>query len=503
MVLSAAWKDYSITSFFIIPVAFPALYILFILYLSPLSGIPGPFSASFSKWWLIRHALQGDPHREILRIHKRYGKIVRVGPNEVSVNDAAAFRTIYGAGSKFRKGDFYGVWQGSRKFDLFAERSQKIHASHRKLVSGIYSLNSLKSMEPYVDETISVLLGKMRGILGQSLDMGLWFQLFAFDVIGEVTFSKPFGFLDKGKDDGAFGEIEEVALSGSWIGQIPSLYWLHDFLEPMIGNHIALNNRHGKIREFAIREINARKDRGSHRPDILAKLFEMQKMKPEEMNDQAVISMVSTNIFAGSDTTAASLRAIIYYLLKTPECMQKLIDEIEDLKQKDSVSSIVTLKQAQEMPYLQACIHESMRMFPVSGLALPRVVPPGGIHIDSHFIPEGMTVGVNAWALHYNYEIFGNDAEVFRPDRWLQQDTGDMERCFFSWGRGSRTCIGKNLAMMEISKLIPTLFMHFDMKLTNPNEEWTERCIWFMKQEGLNVTIFPREMLDDKQLQGN
>ena len=209
-------------------------------------------------------------------------------------------------------------------------------------------------------------------------------------MIGELTFSKPFGFLENGSDDGSFREIEEIAFSASWVGQVPWLYWIHDFLEPVIGNHLALNNRHGKIRHFATQQINARKSLGSDRPDILAQLFEVQKMKPEEMDDQAVTSMASSNIFAGSDTTAASLRAIVYYVLKTPVCEQKLLDEIDLLKKQDLVGSIISLKQSQQMPYLQACIREAMRLFPVVGLALPRVVPPGGIYVDGYFIPAGV-----------------------------------------------------------------------------------------------------------------
>ena len=89
-------QDYVIKGFLIIPIAFLTLYILFYLYLSPLSNIPGPFSARFSQWWLVRLARRGDPHREIVKVHKRYGKLVRVGPCEVSINDATAFKTIYG-----------------------------------------------------------------------------------------------------------------------------------------------------------------------------------------------------------------------------------------------------------------------------------------------------------------------------------------------------------------------------------------------------------------------
>lgn len=85
-----------------------------------------------------------------------------------------------GAGTKFRKSDFYIVWQGKRKLDLFAERDEAVHAAYRRLVSRPYAMSSLKELEPYVDDALHVFLGKMKSMAGQSVDMGYWFQLFAF-----------------------------------------------------------------------------------------------------------------------------------------------------------------------------------------------------------------------------------------------------------------------------------------------------------------------------------
>jgi len=79
------------------------------------------------------------------------------------------------------------VWQGHRTFDLFGERNEKIHGVQRRLVSRIYSMDSLKELEPYVDDAIDVFLTRMRERQGQVVDMGLWVQLYAFGV-----FSKDF-----------------------------------------------------------------------------------------------------------------------------------------------------------------------------------------------------------------------------------------------------------------------------------------------------------------------
>lgn len=438
-------------------------YTLYQRFLHPLAKIPGPFWAGLSRLWITKHAWDGDMPTVLIALHAKHGNLVRTAPNEVSVADISAIKEIYGAGTKFRKSDWYSVWQGRRVFDLFAERDESVHSKDRRLVSRVYSMESLKDLEPYVEDAIRVFRQRMDEQAGRVVDLGNWVQLFAFgmapvgfgsqglgltrlaDVIGEITFSKRFGFLDVGSDDGSFAAITDALRSASWIGQYPFVYWLHDWLAPYIGNKLGITARNGSLRQFAIREITARKDRGSDHKDILSKLFAVQKEKPSEFNDNAVTSMASSNIFAGSDTTAISTRAIIYYLLKNPAAKQRLISEIDSLNQSGKFADSVTLGQANAMPYLQAVMYEALRMHPAVGLTLPRVVPTGGAEIAGHYFPAGVVIGACPWVLHRNREVFGQDADVFRPERWLDEKgqwggeaNGDMQRFFFAFGSGAR-----------------------------------------------------------------
>lgn len=253
-------------------------------------------------------------------------------------------------------------------------------------------MEALKDLEQYVDDAVAHFSKKMQDRLGQNMDMGLFAQLFAFDVIGEVTFSKRFGFMDMGSDSGFFVRIENVLRSGAWLGQVPTLYWICDFLSPVIGNHLGVTARHGRIRDFALQEIEQRKRLGSDHQDILAKLLEVQKQRPEEMNDTNVLSMATSNITAGSDTTAISTRSVIYHLLKNPDCKRKLVEELDTQVKEVKSTKAFTLDQTKHMPYLQACLYEGLRLHPAVGMSLPRVTPPGGIEIDGHFIPEGVSV---------------------------------------------------------------------------------------------------------------
>ncbi|KAK1823561.1 hypothetical protein LTR12_001972 [Friedmanniomyces endolithicus] len=473
-------------------VVLPLAYVVYQRRFSPFAGIPGPFLASLSRLWMTKHSWDGDMNRTVIDLHRELGTLVRTGPREVSVSDLTAIKQIYGAGSKFRKSDWYSVWQGHRKFDLFGERDEKIHGEQRRLVSRAYAMDSLKDLEEYVDHVVTIFLDNMSERQGQVIDMGNWVQLFAFDVIGEATFSKRFGFMDSGGDDGSFGQIEGALKSASWVGQIPSFYWLHDALSPYIGNHLALSARHGSLRQFAIKEIAARQDRGGNQKDILSKLRATQKEKPLEMNENAVASMATSNIFAGSDTTAISTRAIIYYLLKNPQCKNKLIEEIDECRAQGKLSDSVKLSEAEKMPYLQAVMYEALRLHPAVGMSLPREVPIGGATIAGRYLPAGSVVGANPWVIHRNKEVYGDDVEAFRPERWMIEDNGDMHRFFFAFGSGARMCLGRNISWMEMSKLIPTLFMHYNLELSEPEKDWTTKCWWFVMQKGVNVRLTRR-----------
>lgn len=171
--------------------SFCLLSLLYVYVFSgPLAKIPGPLSARLSRYWMIKHSWKGDMHRTMIDLHNRHGKLVRTGPNEVSVSDLAAIKQIHGAGTKFRKSDWYSVWQGHRKFDLFAERDERIHGAQRRLVSRIYSMESPKGLEEYINDAVMICVTKLKQRQGTDTDIGLFVQLFAFGQLQPLSTSK-------------------------------------------------------------------------------------------------------------------------------------------------------------------------------------------------------------------------------------------------------------------------------------------------------------------------
>ena len=206
------------------------------------------------------------------------------------------------------------------------------------------------------------------------------------------------------------------------------------------------------------------------RGDLLSMFLQAKNDRPEFFHDGRVLTMAVSMAFAGSETTGISLAAIFYFLLKNPQCYQRLMDEIDAAVHnqiiQDRATGLVSWAESQKLTYLDACVKEALRLHPAVGLPLERVVPAQGATICGEHIPGGTIVGCNAWVIHRRGEIFGCDVEDFRPERWLETSKEvrkEMEACMFHFGMGSRTCIGKNISLLEIYKLVPSFLRRFEV----------------------------------------
>ncbi|KAI1133127.1 cytochrome P450 [Nemania abortiva] len=471
-------------------------YILYQCFFSALAVFPGPLAAKLTKGWRAYVTYRGRWHRDLIALHKRYGSVVRIGPNELSVGDPEAFLQIYRVNKPYVKSACYSVVKGSRPFDLTGERSEKIHSAQRRLVARAYSMESTMRLEPQIHELVTILLKRFDDVAfsEQIIDLGYWLQLFAFDVIGAVSFSKPYGFVSSGSDSlgsdkNFLPRLAESSHSIAWTMHAEWLFKLHQaFIMPVIGNFLAVNNRNGFFFDFAQKEVQTRKDQGGSDKDIVGQLFQVQKTK-DELNDLAIAYMMSSNVFAGSDTTSIGLRATLFHLIRHPKALDKLREELRGRQNAGKISTIVTAAEAESLPYLQAVIYESLRLFSPAAFLLDRDVPPEGMTICGHHVPGGTVVGTSTWVIHRAVQIWGDDAEEFRPERWLNcEDPGTLKRFFFAFGGGTRTCIGRNISWLEIETLVPTLVMRYDFKLAE-DATITEDCGALVFLEGLRVQI--------------
>lgn len=209
--------------------------------------------------------------------------------------------------------------------------------------------------------------------------------------------------------------------------------------------------------------------KGPVRKDFLSRFHEAHIKDPAFISEDRVLALTVANMFAGSDTTAITLRAIFYYLLKDPPKMEKLTAELVEQNNAGRFTrddALVRWDEVRDLPYLGAVINEALRCHPAAGLTLERVVPPQGITVAGHHLPGGTIAGCSAWVIHRDESIFGSDASEFRPERWIDataEQQARMKNALFSFGAGSRTCIGKNISLLEMYKLVPAIIRTFEV----------------------------------------
>ncbi|KAJ2983966.1 hypothetical protein NUW58_g6157 [Xylaria curta] len=466
-----------------------------------LTAIPGPILASFSNIWKIAAIYHEDMPGWNVSVHKKYGPVVRIGPNHVSFASPEAFQVIYTSRDLFTKrrrdqSDFYEVgaptYRDEPLENLFSLRDAPRHAALRRNIGGLYTKAAVADFESKIDDCVMLFMKQLTNrtrIEPAKLDMSLWLHLLAFDCLGEINVSKKLGLLETGRDVNGFIETSDK------IFYIVGLFTQAPILQRLLGylRSRAPAEEAEPILKFTLNEVKTRTESLHPQGDMLGKLLGVHYKQPEKVTIRDLTAAIFINLTAGHDVLAITLRAIWYYLACNPRVKSKLRDEIKLVNNQLSSSDILPYSEISKLPYLNAVIHETLRVHPNTGTIIERKAPPGGATIDGYYIPGGTIVGVNAWVLHRN-EVYGRDTDQFRPERWLEASTEErlrMNQFLFSFGAGTHTCIGKNIAMMMVSKAVLEFYRRFDATLALPPPEhtWKVHGSWVTKQTEMDMIV--------------
>ncbi|KAJ5919177.1 hypothetical protein N7466_010120 [Penicillium verhagenii] len=473
---------------------------------SPIKSFPGPTAAGFTNIWRLQDVFKGRCDITHNELHRKYGSAVRMGPNCLSLSDPVVMNQVYNVKNPWRKSDMYNVNDvilgGARLKNLFSNQDEKWHSTFIRPVKGLYSMSKVQEMEPGIDITINFFFEKLRERFvrpGKVCEMSEYLNFFAWDVMSQITFSQDLGILEAGSDHQGFLDRSNRSLDYfASICQIPLLDLLLD------KNPIMQIGPPGFTwaNLFSLEQFQKRLQTGSPptgHTDFLDKFLEIKSKHPDTVDDNTVIMYLLSNVLAGSDTTASTMCSAVYHILKNPHVHRKLVTELRsaDLSLPARWKEIVGLK------YLDAVMREAMRINPGVGLMIERVVPRGGFSLpDGRFVPEGTIVGMNPWVVNRDEGIFGRNTEVFVPERWLQNEGetdeeyqarfSKMKGTDFTFGAGSRACLGRYLSQLEAYKLVASLLSTFDIELPDKNHEWNVVNSWFVRQSGIPVRITER-----------
>ncbi|XDG04350.1 hypothetical protein ABKA04_003965 [Annulohypoxylon sp. FPYF3050] len=420
---------------------------------------------------------------------------------------------------------------------VFHTQDEQAHKLMKNPIAPLFSLSSVVSFEGLVEEVLECLekqLDERFSKTGAVFDFGNWLQYFAFDVMGTLSFSKRYGFLDEGRDvGGMLATIFDFMKAHSALTQIT-------WLDPIINkNRIVyglLQTPDMSILRFvnkAIRErlqITGKQDAEAHikreRPftDFLSCFLEIQRSN-DRVPSWAPSAWILSNVIAGSDSTATVMRTVMWLFHRTPWSsfdilvVSRLANDIRSwpllsigvfFKNYNLLTHPKTLEKLRQellaassdrhypkwdevsgLPYLDACIQEGIRLHPPFALPLERVTPPEGITVLGKYLTGGTVVGGNPYVVNRHQPTFGDDPDSWDPERWLiggEKHKKMLEQSMLTFGAGRRVCLGKHLAILELKKLIPFLVLNYDMQIVNPQAFSVENA-WFLKQQGFYARL--------------
>ncbi|KAL4768502.1 cytochrome P450 [Aspergillus nidulans var. acristatus] len=474
--------------------------------------LPGSLLCKFTNLPRVSWVKTKRAHEIHQEMHDKYGEVVQFGPNMVSVSNPAWIPTLYPIRPGFPKGDFYRTLAPYTKTGgalpaVFNTRDETLHKKIKSPIAPLFSLTNVLTLEAFVDDTIQIMveqLDRRFADTGQTFDLADWLQFFAFDVMGTLTFSKRYGFLEQGRDvDGMLGTIWTFMTTVAPMTQIP---WFDEF---WYKNRVASFFRR-KTTGFSILKIVAKfvTERREAREcakaalhdghgkvknkDMLERFFEIQSLNPS-LPPWCVTAWTFSNIIAGSDSTAVVLRTIWYNLLAHPSTLHRLREELlaaASGKPDGLGRPFPAWKEVSDLPYLDACVNEGIRLHPPFCLPFERVVPKGGIMVGKSFIPEGTVIGMSPYVVNRHKKTFGEDAGSWNPDRWMvdAEKRRVLEGSVLTFGAGRRICLGRHISILEMKKIIPALVLRYQFDLLDP-KKYTVENSWFFRQYGIDVKI--------------
>ncbi|KAE8380237.1 cytochrome P450 [Aspergillus bertholletiae] len=389
--------------------------VIYRLWLSPIAGFPGAFWPKVTFWYEFYYewVQPGQYYRRINDMHKEYGPIIRVSPDEIHILDPSFYDELY-APHKARRANAYNRYaQGTGFEDLFALMAP--HEAHKYLRDSAEKLYSkVAAHEALVMDCVKSFCGRLdhERDANEPLNISHACLSLSIDVITATTFQHPSDYL---KHPDFNKELLEIQRSGLvYVPLFAHLPWMARlFSSPLIEY---LSSRVPKLREW------------------------------DEVIQQN-----------GIHHTAHTMENVITYLAMDKRRLKSLKDELAVFWQEhpDQTSSWFALR---KLPYLTACIYEGLRMGASGMKRAPRVFPDDAIRYGEWVIPKETPISMTIYYMHMDPIAFP-DPEKFDPERWLNADPdGLMLSQFVPFGRGPRDCVGKNIAWMQLYFALSQLY---------------------------------------------
>ncbi|KAJ8128196.1 hypothetical protein O1611_g5439 [Lasiodiplodia mahajangana] len=449
-----------------------ALYVIYgaiwRLYLSPIAHIPGPRLAALTRLYEMYYDawLGGQYTFKIMELHKEYGPIIRISPWELHVADPDFYDTLYtgyAAPRRSEKDPYFTRFVG---LDLcvFSTVQHELHRMRRAALNPYFSMASVMRLQPVIQERLDVMLKRMNEFRNteEVLNVSYMFSALGNDVLMIYSFARCDYRLETPNFDPSSRDAALVGLNS--IHVIKHIPWVYDvmkalpdslvqWLQPALASFLELR-RTARAQIKNIMDGENEEWRGKTHPTIFHAILD-SKLPPQEKSVERLTEEAQVLVMAGTLTTASMLELMTFWLLRQPETLQKLKNELRTVMPSISDIGKVPLATLEALPYLTAVIKEGLRLGYGVSTRLQRIDPDKPIVFRDKttgkewIIPPKTSVGMTSVQLHHNEENFP-DSKKFIPERWLQSNGKRLDKYLVSFCKGSRACVGINLAYGEL-----------------------------------------------------
>ena len=430
----------------------------------------------------------GDLPHKVKSLHEEYGEVVRVAPDELSFTNPAAWRDIYP--KNFVRPREYKDKPPGKNAENFISASEPDHARFRKILAPAFSEKSTHDQEPVIKKHLDVLIRKLYQAIeddssGNSgaVEVVSWFNYAAFDITSDLVWSSPFGCLEEVR----YHPWIEV-ISQFKVALIVGAFKFYSPLDDIINFITPKSALEPVMRMWKTTEekIEQRLDMDSYCPDMISHVVAANESSSSlHMSRDEIDINTMMIVGAGSESVTTILTGVTNYLVREPAKLQTLVHEIRTTFRTEDDMNGTSLSR---LPYLNAVLHEGMRLCPTISDGMRRTVPKGGASVAGYFLPEGTVVSIPQWATYQSPENF-HLPTAFLPERWLPESSDssspyckDRKDAFNPFSLGPHNCPGKNVGYLELRLILARIVWNFDMSI--PTEmnlpEWGEQKIyWF------------------------
>jgi len=492
-----------------------------------LSHIPGTWHSRFTELGTTLNfiCLRKAPYIDSL--HEKYGDIVRLGPNLVAFRDVGVLRDMYGFTGKYHKSAFIQMLQMNGGDHAFTVGPHGEHSQKRKAMIGFYPIPNLLRYESRMLDSVGQLLQGLHNIQGKKSTEAI---NMVKHCLTDISYQTIMGYKAGAVDSWCQGEVNRTAkligyfpLKGLIKGSVPPILWKLLELVPVaeMKEFIYSDRLIGKLItpdvEKALKEAKAKGKSNNKEAASESNCFtEYLAQNQRTMTDYEVVCEVVGHIVASVDTTAMAIAATLYCLatpLKSdPNPFQvNLHKELSALIDRHNGSFEINFKDINTLPYLDSCVKEGLRLFASFPSMRLRIVPEGkGFMFRDKWVPDGTEVGVQSWSMHRLKSVWDKPHD-FCPERWLPKKLGgwgyepgsdiyeQMNVRYMPFSLGTRSCVGKNMALMVMKLIICSLVRDFEIKVDEreTNKETMElrdtHVFLFPKSMAINLMYIPRK----------